>query len=38
MAARLDISQLMSRRHLSDARKKLRALLGDFATLMPDHD
>lgn len=38
VAARLDISEVMSRRHLSDARKRLRLLLGDFATLMPDHD
>jgi RNA polymerase sigma-70 factor (ECF subfamily) len=28
IAARLDISVLMSRRHLSDARKRLRAVLG----------
>jgi RNA polymerase sigma-70 factor, ECF subfamily len=38
VAATLDISELMSRRHLSDARKRLRALLGDLATLRPDHD
>jgi len=38
VAARLGISALMSRRHLSDARKRLRAILGNFATLMPDHD
>lgn len=38
VAARLDLSVLMSRRHLSDARKRLRAILGDYATLMPDHD
>jgi len=38
IAERLGISEVMSRRHLSDSRKKLRALLGDFATLMPDHD
>lgn len=38
VAARLDFSVLMSRRHLSDARKRLRAILGDYATLMPDHD
>ena len=38
VAGRLDISVLMSRRHLSDARKRLRAILGDYLTLMPDHD
>jgi RNA polymerase sigma-70 factor (ECF subfamily) len=38
VAARLDLSVLMSRRHLSDARKRLRAILGDYLTLMPDHD
>jgi RNA polymerase sigma-70 factor (ECF subfamily) len=38
IAAQLEISTLMSRRHLSDARKKLRAILGDYATLEPDHD
>ena len=38
VAARLDLSVLMSRRHLSDARKRLRVILGDYLTLMPDHD
>lgn len=38
VASRLDLSVLMSRRHLSDARKSLRVILGDYATLMPDHD
>jgi RNA polymerase sigma-70 factor, ECF subfamily len=38
IAAQLDVSILMSRRHLSDGRKKLRGLLGDYATLEPDHD
>lgn len=38
VAARLDLSVTMSRRHLSDARKRLRTILGDYATLMPDHD
>src|SRR4051812_44929126 len=38
IAARLEISTLMSRRHLSDARKRLRDLLGDYSALMPDHD
>jgi RNA polymerase sigma-70 factor, ECF subfamily len=41
LAVRLEISELMSRRHLSDARKRLRALLGDYADLMPnppDHE
>jgi RNA polymerase sigma-70 factor (ECF subfamily) len=38
IAAHLDVSETMSRRHLSDARKRLRALLGDYATLEPDHD
>lgn len=37
IALSLDLSILMSRRHLSDARKRLRAILGDYATLMPDH-
>ena len=32
VAARLDLSELMSRRHLSDARKRLRELLGDLST------
>jgi RNA polymerase sigma-70 factor (ECF subfamily) len=38
IALRVDVSETMSRRHLSDARKRLRALLGDYATLEPDHD
>jgi RNA polymerase sigma-70 factor (ECF subfamily) len=38
IAAHLDLSEGMSRRHLSDARKELRELLGDYATLEPDHD
>lgn len=38
IAGHLDLSDGMSRRHLSDARKKLRGLLGDYATLEPDHD
>lgn len=38
IAGHLDLSETMSRRHLSDARKKLRNLLGDYATLEPDHD
>lgn len=38
VAARLELSELMSRRHLSDARKRLRELLGDLSTLEPDHD
>jgi len=38
IAAHLDLSEGMSRRHLSDSRKKLRELLGDHATLEPDHD
>jgi RNA polymerase sigma-70 factor, ECF subfamily len=38
VAARLDLSELMSRRHLSDARKHLREMLGDLATLEPDRD
>jgi RNA polymerase sigma-70 factor (ECF subfamily) len=38
VARSLDISEAMSRRHLSDARKRLRALLPDLTTLMPDHD
>jgi len=32
------MSEVMSRRHLSDARKRLRQVLGDYQTLMPDHD
>ena len=38
IAAHLAISELMSRRHLSDARKRLRERLGDLSTLEPDHD
>ncbi|MEX2153075.1 MAG: sigma-70 family RNA polymerase sigma factor [Gemmatimonadaceae bacterium] len=38
IAERVQVSENMSRRHLSDARKRLRALLGDYATLEPDHD
>lgn len=38
VAVHLGISVLMSRRHLSDARKRLRSILGDYASLEPDHD
>lgn len=38
LARRLGISESMARRHLSDARKRLRELLGDLPTLEPDHD
>jgi RNA polymerase sigma-70 factor (ECF subfamily) len=38
VADAIGVSELMSRRHLSDARKKLRALLRDYVTMMPDHD
>ena len=38
IAAHLDLSEGMCRRHLSDSRKELRKLLGDYATLEPDHD
>jgi RNA polymerase sigma-70 factor (ECF subfamily) len=38
IARRLDISDDMSRRHLSDARKRLRALLSDLSTLGTDDD
>jgi RNA polymerase sigma-70 factor (ECF subfamily) len=38
IAAHLDLSEGMSRRHLSEARKELRELLGEYATLEPDHD
>ena len=38
VAARLEMSELMSRRHLSDARRRLRDLLGHYATWMPDHE
>jgi RNA polymerase sigma-70 factor (ECF subfamily) len=38
IASRLDISELMSRRHLSDARKRLRLLLGDRTPMTHDHE
>ena len=38
IAARMDVSEAMSRRHLSDARRRLRSILGDYATLGSDHD
>ena len=38
IAVRLELTILMSRRHLSDARKALRDILGDYATLEPDHE
>ena len=38
IAFRLGVSEEMSRRHLSDARARLRTLLGDYATLSLDHD
>jgi RNA polymerase sigma-70 factor (ECF subfamily) len=38
IAVQLELSEPMSRRHLSDARRRLRTLLGDYATLEPDHD
>lgn len=38
IATRLDTSSMMSRRHLSDARKRLREILGDLKTLELDHD
>ncbi|MDQ2889724.1 MAG: RNA polymerase sigma factor [Gemmatimonadota bacterium] len=38
IAAQLEVSVFMSRRHLSDARKKLRDILGNYMTLEPDHD
>ncbi len=38
IAAQLDLTVLMSRRHLSDARKRLRDILGDYAMLEPDHE
>ena len=38
VAARLDLSVTMSRRHLSDARRQLRGILGDLPALEPDHD
>jgi RNA polymerase sigma factor (sigma-70 family) len=38
IAARLELSSMMSRRHLSDARKRLRTQLSDLQTLETDHD
>jgi len=38
IAATLGTSETMSRRHLSDARRTLRDLLGDYASLETDHD
>lgn len=38
IATRLGLSEMMSRRHLSDARKRLRDILVDYSSLMPDHD
>jgi RNA polymerase sigma-70 factor (ECF subfamily) len=38
IAGHLELSETMSRRHLSDARKRLRDLLGEYPTLEPDHD
>jgi RNA polymerase sigma-70 factor (ECF subfamily) len=38
IASRLGLSELMSRRHLSDARKRLRRLLVDLPTMETDHD
>ena len=38
IASRLGLSDTMSRRHLSDARKRLRQLLADLPTLETDHD
>ncbi|HEV7596276.1 MAG TPA: RNA polymerase sigma factor [Gemmatimonadaceae bacterium] len=38
IAAVLGSSIGMSRRHLSDGRRKLREILGDYANLEPDHD
>jgi RNA polymerase sigma-70 factor, ECF subfamily len=38
VADRLGISELMSRRHLSDARRALRKMLSDIPTLETDHD
>jgi RNA polymerase sigma factor (sigma-70 family) len=38
IAERIGISTLMSRRHLSDARKRLRVQLADLATLPYDDD
>jgi RNA polymerase sigma-70 factor (ECF subfamily) len=38
IAARLNVSEAMSRRHLSDARKRLREVLGDTFVRAEDHD
>ena len=38
IASTLGISVAMSRRHLSDARRVLRQLLGSYVTVEPDHD
>jgi RNA polymerase sigma factor (sigma-70 family) len=38
IAERIGISTLMSRRHLSEARKRLRLQLADLATYAHDHD
>jgi RNA polymerase sigma-70 factor (ECF subfamily) len=38
IAQRLGISTLMSRRHLSDARKRMRSELADLATFAHDYD
>ncbi|HSA56287.1 MAG TPA: RNA polymerase sigma factor [Gemmatimonadaceae bacterium] len=38
VAERLGLSEVMSRRHLSDARKRLRGLLSDLSAMEPDHD
>jgi RNA polymerase sigma-70 factor, ECF subfamily len=38
IAVRLDMSEVMSRRHLSDARKRLRVILGDYSTLRPGNE
>lgn len=38
IASRLDIGETMSRRHLSDGRRRLRELLGDLPTLEVDRD
>lgn len=38
IAGRLDLSEEMSRRHLSDARRRLRLLLSDLPTLETEDD
>jgi len=38
IATRLGLSELMSRRHLSDGRKRLRNQLTDLASMETDHD